>query len=83
MMGFDFHLGPDGPRLIEINTNAGGLATVFAFSKLLSLQKTVKEFFVKAVFNEFKLARGKDAVLRSIAIVDDNVTAQVDRRITQ
>jgi len=22
--GFDFHLGPDGPRLIEINTNAGG-----------------------------------------------------------
>ncbi|EHJ06222.1 hypothetical protein [Marinobacter manganoxydans] len=23
-MGYDFHLGPDGPRLIEINTNAGG-----------------------------------------------------------
>jgi hypothetical protein len=23
-MGFDFHLGADGPRLIEINTNAGG-----------------------------------------------------------
>jgi hypothetical protein len=23
-MGFDFHLSPDGPRLIEINTNAGG-----------------------------------------------------------
>lgn len=23
-MGFDFHPGPDGPRLIEINTNAGG-----------------------------------------------------------
>ena len=22
--GFDFHLSPDGPRLIEINTNAGG-----------------------------------------------------------
>ncbi len=22
--GYDFHLGPDGPRLIEINTNAGG-----------------------------------------------------------
>ena len=23
-MGFDFHLGAAGPRLIEINTNAGG-----------------------------------------------------------
>ena len=23
-MGYDFHLGPEGPRLIEINTNAGG-----------------------------------------------------------
>jgi hypothetical protein len=24
MMGYDFHLGPEGPRLIEVNTNAGG-----------------------------------------------------------
>lgn len=24
ILGFDFHLGPDGPRLIEINTNPGG-----------------------------------------------------------
>ena len=23
-MGYDFHMTPDGPRLIEINTNAGG-----------------------------------------------------------
>lgn len=23
-MGYDFHLGPEGPQLIEINTNAGG-----------------------------------------------------------
>jgi hypothetical protein len=23
-LGYDFHFGPDGPRLIEINTNAGG-----------------------------------------------------------
>ena len=25
LLGFDFHLGPTGPRLIEINTNPGGL----------------------------------------------------------
>ncbi len=24
MMGYDFHLGEDGPQLIEVNTNAGG-----------------------------------------------------------
>ena len=24
MMGYDFHIGPDGPGLIEVNTNAGG-----------------------------------------------------------
>ncbi len=24
MMGYDFHLGPAGPQLIEVNTNAGG-----------------------------------------------------------
>ncbi len=24
MMGYDFHLAPQGPRLIEVNTNAGG-----------------------------------------------------------
>lgn len=25
LLGFDFHLGPDGPQLIEINTNPGGV----------------------------------------------------------
>ena len=25
LMGFDFHLTDDGPKLIEINSNAGGL----------------------------------------------------------
>lgn len=35
-MGFDFHLGADGPQLIEINTNAGGalLNTVLAHVQL-------------------------------------------------
>lgn len=32
LMGYDFHITPDGPRLIEVNTNAGGafLNTVLA-----------------------------------------------------
>lgn len=32
-MGFDFHLGADGPRLIEINTNAGGALLNLALGK--------------------------------------------------
>ena len=34
--GYDFHLGPEGPRLVEINTNAGGamLNTVLANAQL-------------------------------------------------
>jgi len=35
-MGYDFHLGPNGPKLIEINTNAGG-ALINAY--LLQAQK--------------------------------------------
>lgn len=37
MMGYDFHLGVDGPRLIEVNTNAGG-AFVAWQSQMLDLQ---------------------------------------------
>ncbi len=37
LMGYDFHLGPDGPRLIEVNTNAGG-AYVAWQSQMLNLQ---------------------------------------------
>jgi hypothetical protein len=36
MMGYDFHIGPDGPKLIEVNTNAGG--------GLLALQAGSPEF---------------------------------------
>ncbi len=36
MMGYDFHVGLDGPRLIEVNTNAGGgLLALQAGSPLL------------------------------------------------
>ncbi|WP_296492436.1 hypothetical protein [Rhodoferax sp.] len=32
-MGYDFHLSADGPRLIEINTNAGGLLLNVALAR--------------------------------------------------
>ncbi|HEX7035072.1 MAG TPA: hypothetical protein VF210_04830 [Pseudomonadales bacterium] len=33
--GFDFHLGESGPRLIEINTNAGGIMLALAANRAL------------------------------------------------
>ena len=79
-LGYDFHLTVDGPRLIEINTNAGG---GLLNAKLARAQRaccaTVSHFLpeaggVEAAFlamfrEEWRLARG-EAPLRRIAIVD-------------
>ena len=77
-MGYDFHLGADGPRLIEINTNAGG---ALLNAKLLRAQRdccipaqelpeqSLEEAFVAMFREEWALARS-DAPLQRIAIVD-------------
>ena len=81
-MGYDFHLTPGGPKLIEINTNAGG---AFLNAALLNAQraccKAVNDHFllpigegfetvIAAMFrNEWRL-QGRTAPLRTIAIVD-------------
>lgn len=83
-LGYDFHLDEHGPRLIEINTNAGGaLLNVY----LARAQKAccaemhghttgpvalaaLEEQFVAMFRNEWRLARA-DAPLTRIAIVDD------------
>ena len=82
-MGYDFHLTEDGPKLIEINTNAGG---AFLNSALLNAQraccKAANDHFVlpahggfdtavTAMFhNEWRL-QGRTVPLRTIAIIDD------------
>ncbi|MDP2752730.1 MAG: hypothetical protein Q8O31_09035 [Rhodocyclaceae bacterium] len=62
--GYDFHLTPTGPKLIEINTNAGGA--------LLAARQAgrtdVEEAFV-AMFRAEAERAGRP--LRSLAIVDD------------
>ena len=82
-MGYDFHLGPDGPRLIEINTNAGG-ALINAY--LLQAQRAccaemasaatvpmdlgpLLTTFVSSFKAEWK-RHGRAGALRTIAIVD-------------
>ena len=82
-MGYDFHLTVDGPKLIEINTNAGG---AFLNSALLNAQraccKAANDHFVLPVRGGFETAvatmfqnewrlQGRTGPLRTIAIVDD------------
>ena len=83
-MGYDFHLGPDGPRLIEINTNAGGallnvallrahLACCPPLSSLLpgARPEVIETAFVEMFRHAWRAARA-DAPLARIAIVDDD-----------
>ena len=83
-LGYDCHLGADGPRLIEINTNAGG---ALLNAKLLRAQiacclpistlpgKTPEERFVDMFRTEWASSRGA-APLTRVAIVDRAPAAQ-------
>jgi hypothetical protein len=87
MMGYDFHIVGDTPRLIEINTNAGGAAInarvidaqeaccVEIGEHLIRARADVPASVVKMFRSEWRLQRG-DAPLKSIAIVDDRPAEQ-------
>jgi hypothetical protein len=87
-MGYDFHLDPEGPKLIEINTNAGGafLNAFLARAQIAccreveeSLAGAPIEAFDDAVLGMFEaewLTGQPNRKLRRIAIVDDNPQAQ-------
>jgi hypothetical protein len=87
-MGYDFHLGAQGPKLIEVNTNAGGafLNALLAKAQLaccreveVGLGRSGAHDFEGAVLamfeREWVLQRGAGAP-RRIAIVDDRPTDQ-------
>lgn len=76
--GYDFHLAVDGPKLIEINTNAGGAllntCLLRAHGETAAAERIEQE--IVAMFRaEWQLERG-DAPLTRIAIVDENPAAQ-------
>ncbi len=88
-MGYDFHLGEAGPRLIEVNTNAGGallnglhtaaLCDPTQLDWLCCDPPSVAEveaFIAETFHAEFSAARGADAVLRRVAIVDERPDEQ-------
>lgn len=87
--GFDFHIGDEGPQLIEINTNAGG-AMLNAVAdwrhpdccgagnpdvRIPASRADLEDAFVAMFREEWRLAAlGRD--LRTLAIVDDDPARQ-------
>lgn len=88
-MGYDFHLSDDGPKLIEVNTNAGGALLNLELAK--AQQECCQEsnvffkhrdellsmdkLFYEMFIREWELQRGKTKI-GLITIVDDNPEAQ-------
>ncbi len=72
-MGYDFHLTVDGPKLIEINTNAGG-ALLNAYLLATHGKEAEGARFIADIvamfLTEWHLERG-DAPLRRVVIVDE------------
>jgi len=88
LMGYDFHLGEAGPKLIEVNTNAGGafLNALLANAQRACCPEVERAFrlpllgdFDAALIGMFKAEwarQRRETALRRIAIVDDNPEGQ-------
>lgn len=88
-LGYDFHVGVEGPRLIEINTNAGGAllnlllaraqraccAGVEALAGAAAELDALELALVEMFREEWRRQRGA-APLRSIAVVDEQPAGQ-------
>jgi len=83
-MGYDFHLSANGPQLIEVNTNAGGLLLNAALARAQEAccdemdwafpsstrRDTLKQTIFDMFLAEWQLQRGA-APWRSVVIVDE------------
>ena len=88
-MGYDFHLSPQGPRLIEINTNAGGallnvalaraqLACCAEMDAAFSFERRsdrLEQCFVDMFAAEWRSQRVQQPI-GTLAIVDDDPQSQ-------
>ena len=84
-MGYDFHIGADGPRLIEINTNAGGAllnallgraqraccGEIAALASAPVPSTELESRFIEMFAAEWRAA-GRSGLPARIAIVDDD-----------
>ena len=73
--GYDFHIGDDGPRLIEINTNAGGAYLNVLLAKAWGESTDAEKTFHDMFMAEWRLRRGGGEP-RHVAIVDDDCASQ-------
>lgn len=83
-MGYDFHIGTGGPKLIEVNTNAGGAFLVAPLARAqrsccedagLAQGRTDAGQFEAAVLHMFReewSRQGRPGSPKRIAIVDDD-----------
>ncbi|HEX5361336.1 MAG TPA: hypothetical protein VFW49_09650, partial [Fluviicoccus sp.] len=89
-MGYDFHVTEDGPKLIEINTNAGGAwlnlilrkaqqACCEVMNPLLPAGEShaeLQDALVRMFEQEWRLERGEARPLQTLAIIDENPESQ-------
>ena len=87
LMGYDFHISPEGPRLIEINTNAGAAFLAKQFADVGSLclpagaerpdfsEARLDGLLVSMFISEWNAIRPSEP-LRTIAIVDEDPESQ-------
>jgi hypothetical protein len=78
LMGYDFFITPDGPRLIEINTNAAASLVVALLNDFHQMSPSFSEWesSLKTMFEtEWQLA-GLSRPLQTVAIVDEQPTTQ-------
>jgi len=87
--GYDFHIGGDGPKLIEINSNAGGMLLIAGLLRaqvaccgidgetLLrpAIDHQLEQAFIAMFQEEWRLERGEQP-LRTVAIVDQTPNEQ-------
>jgi len=75
-MGYDFHITLEGPRLIEINSNAGGAFIVDQVERSVGSSSGKFADEILSMFQSEWTQSGREKPLRTIAIVDTDPKAQ-------
>ncbi len=82
MMGYDFHLTENGPRLIEVNTNAGGGYLAWLSEQRagkispLYLSNRFQQRLLQSYLQEWHDFSGGHRRLARVVVVDENVEQQ-------
>lgn len=83
MMGYDFHLTPAGPRLIEVNTNAGGGYIAWLSQQLagkaspLYLSNRFQQRLLRSYLQEWRDFSSASRPLQRVVIVDEDLEQQM------